>query len=1014
MLPVARLVFLVWCTMLLVPAAVYAQAAIAGTVKDASGAVLPGVTIEASSDRLIERIRTAVTDGSGQYRIIDLPGGTYVVTFSLPAFQTVRRDDIQLIGAFTATVDVELQPGNVTEVVTVSGTAPIVDVQSPRRQQTLDHEIINALPVSRTYFGLAALTPGIEIFGSAQDAGGINAGQVTSYTGYGGASRARAPGTARLGEGRLLVDGVSVGGSAGGSGTGYYTADVTTAQEVSLTITGGLGESEVSGPVFNVVPRTGGNTARGTFLYNFANGAFQDDNRTDDILTLNPTLRKQDEFIKYQEFNGSFGSAIRKDRIWYYVAARHLINDQYASNMWFNKNAGDSTKWLYEPDYTRPAFSDRRQRNASIRLTVQLTSKQKMNLFWDEQSNPALNRGGGTGTSTLANASPEASMTSNGSPQRVSQVTWQSPRSNRLLLEASGNRTYTKYGNYERPDNPHLIRVTETLQPVQGGTIPLLSYRAQQASYTLGNSPRWQASASYVTGRHNLRVGYQGFYTQNDPDTYNTYDPDRLAYTFTNGLPSRVTQYLLGADTEQQQRVMSQSAYVQEQWTRRRLTVGAALRFDFAKSWYEDWTVGPDRWLPTEVTFKGGDSVTGFKDFTPRMSAAFDLFGDGTTALRFTLGRYLEAATNGARYVAQHPFNRLSSSTSRTWTDANGNYRVDCDLSIYTAAQDLRAVGGDSCGIPTITNFGTANLTSLTTTYEPELLGGWGVRPDDWNLSLSVQRQLFARVSAEVAYTRRMFGLYPVDDNLSVTPADYLTYSLTAPVDSRIGPASGRVLTDLWALSQEGRLRGTSTLRRRPIDSEHGGQSDYWHGVDVTMNARMQRNLTFRGGVSVGREVNDTCNVRPDNPSQRNCHIADPFQPRVSVLGMYTIPRIDVQLSGTYQGRPGAERSVNVNVPVAQTGLPAGTFTTTTVLTNFLETGEMFGERIDEVDLKVAKVLRLMGKRVTAGFEVYNALNSSDALTYNNTYSLTGTNAWGQPLSLVSPRYAKFSMDIDF
>jgi len=460
--------------------------------------------------------------------------------------------------------------------------------------------------------------------------------------------------------------------------------------------------------------------------------------------------------------------------------------------------------------------------------------------------------------------------------------------------------------------------------------------------------------------------------------------------------------------------VMSQSGYVQEQWTRRRLTVGAAMRFDFAKSWYEDWTVGPDRWLPTQVTFKGGNSVTGFKDLTPRMSAAFDLFGDGKTALKFTAGRYLEAATNGARYVAQHPFNRLSSSTSRTWTDANNNYRVDCDLSIYTVAQDLRASGGDSCGIPTITNFGTANLTSLTTTYEPELLGGWGVRPDDWNFSLSVQRQLFARVSAEVAYTRRMFGLYPVDDNLTVTPADYLRYSLTAPVDSRIGPASGRVLTDLWALSQDGRLRGTNTLRRRPIDSEQGGQSDYWHGVDVTVNARMQRNLTFRGGVSVGREVNDTCNVRPDNPSQRNCHIADPFQPRVSVLAVYTVPRIDVQLSGTYQGRPGAERSVNVNVPVAQTGLPAGTFTTTTVLTNFLETGEMFGERIDAVDLKVAKVLRLMGKRLTAGFEIYNALNSSDVLTYNNTYSLTGTNAWGQPLSLASPRYAKFSMDIDF
>ena len=1010
----ARALLLVVCTTVVIPTAAYAQASIAGTVKDTSGAVLPGVMVEAASDILIERVRTTVTNGSGQYQLIDLPGGSYAVTFSLPAFQTVKRENIELVGSFTATIDVELAPGNIAEVVTVSGSVPIVDVQSPRRQQTLGREIVNELPVSRTYFGLASLTPGIEVAGNAQDAGGINAGQVTSYTGYGGASRARLPGATRAGEGRLLVDGVSVGGSAGGSGTGYYTADVTTAQEVSLTISGGLGESEVSGPVFNVVPRTGGNTPRGTFLYNFTNNSFQSDNRTADLLALNPTLRKQDEFIKYQEVNGSFGSALRKDRVWYYFAARHLINDQYLSNMWFNKNAGDPTKWLYEPDYDRPAFSDRRQRNASVRLTVQLTSKQKMNIFWDEQSNPALNRGGGTGTSTLANSSPEASATSNGSPQRVSQVTWQSPRTNKLLLEASANRTYTKYGNYERPDNPRLIRVTETSQVVRGGTIPTFSYRSQQATYTLGNSPRWQTMASYVTGSHNFRVGYQGFYTENNPDTYNTFDPDRLAYSFTNGVPSRVTQYLLGADTDQAQRVMSQAGYVQDQWTRQRLTVGAALRFDYAKSWYEDWTLGPDRWMPIQVTFKGGDSVTGFKDFTPRFSAAYDLMGDGKTAVKFTMGRYLEAATNGGRYTAQHPFNRLSSSTARTWTDANGNYRVDCDLSIYNAQQDLRASGGDFCGIPSVTNFGAANLTSVTTTYEPELLGGWGVRPDDWDISLSVQRQILSRVSTEVAYNRRMFGLYPVDDNLNVTPADYLRYSLVAPVDSQIGPASGRVLTDLWAMSQDARLRGTNTLRRRPIASENGGQYDYWHGVDVNVNARLQRGLSFRGGVSVGREVNDVCNVHPDNPSLRNCHVADPFQPRVSMLAVYRIPRVDVQVSGIYQGRPGAERMVNVNVPVAQTGLPNGTFTTTTVLTNFLDTGEMFGERLNEMDVKIAKVVRLMGRRLTAGFEIYNALNSSDILSYNNTYSLTGTNAWGQPLSLQTPRYAKFSMDIDF
>src|SRR5689334_19484063 len=173
MFRLARTLILVVSMSAVLPVAAFAQASIAGTVKDASGAILPGVTVEAASDVLIERARTTVTNGSGQYQIIDLPGGTYAVTFSLPSFQTMKRDNVALIGSFTATIDAELSPGNIAEVVTVTANAPIVDVQSPRRQQTLDREIINELPVARTYFGLAALTPGIEVFGNAQDGGGI-------------------------------------------------------------------------------------------------------------------------------------------------------------------------------------------------------------------------------------------------------------------------------------------------------------------------------------------------------------------------------------------------------------------------------------------------------------------------------------------------------------------------------------------------------------------------------------------------------------------------------------------------------------------------------------------------------------------------------------------------------------------------------------------------------------------------------------------------------------------------
>ena len=992
----------IFASLLVLPATAYAQAAIAGTVKDATGAVLPGVTVEASSDALIERSRTAVTDGAGKYQIIDLVGGNYAVTFTLPSFTTVRREGIELTGSFTAVVDVEMRPGALAEVLTVTADAPVVDVQSPRRQQTLDREVITSLPVSRTFFGLAALTPGVQVFGNVQDAGGINAGQVNSFAAYGG----------RAGEGRLLVDGIGVGGSAGGSGTGYYTADIGNAQEVALTISGGLGEAETGGPIMNVVPRTGGNARRGQFYYNYANSSLQSDNRTSELLALNPNLRKQDEIIKFQEINGSFGGPIRRDRLWYYFTGRTQDNDQYQQNMWFNKNAGDPTKWHYEPDYSRPAFSDRNFDNASLRLTWQVTDRQKVNIFWDEQSNRGLQNGGGTGTSTIANSSPEASATSNGSPQRVSQVTWQSPRSNRLLLEGRFNRTYTKYGNYERSTNPHLIRVTETLQQFSGGSWPNLSYRSQQASYTLGNSPRWESLVSYVTGSHNFRIGYQGFLTLNEPETYNSFDPSRLAYTFTNGVPSRVTQYLVGYNLEKS-RVMSQAAYVQDQWTQRRLTIGGALRFDFAKSWYPEVTIGPDRFLPQAFTFAKGQSVRGFKDLSPRASVAYDVFGNGKTAARFNVGRYLDAATNGGRYTAQHPFNRLTPSTSRVWTDANSNYQVDCNLAIYNATQDLRAGGGDFCGIPTNTEFG--NLGTSSTIYDETLLEGWRIRPNDWQFGASVQQAILPRVSVELAYNRRLFGRAAIIENANVQNADYLRYALVAPVDERLGDASGRVLDDLWALSQAGRLRGTLTHIRRPTDDEV--QTNYWHGFDVTANARMRGGLTFRGGVSVGRSVTDTCAQLVDNPSRRNCHTADPFQPRISALGVYVVPWVDVQVSGTYLSRPGPERSITVAVPVAQTGLPAGTFTTTTVSTNFLDSGELYGERFDELDLKVAKVLRVRGRRATAGFEIFNVFNNSDVLAYNNAFSLTTTPPganWGQPTNIQPPRYARFSVQLDF
>src|SRR5256886_8934239 len=136
------------------PASAYSQAAITGVVKDASGAVLPGATVEAASPVLIEKIRSVVSDATGQYRIVNLLAGTYSVTFSLPGFSTVKREGIELTGSFVATVNGDLKVGALEETITVTGETPIVDVQSARVQQTVSKEILAAIPTSRNTNGL--------------------------------------------------------------------------------------------------------------------------------------------------------------------------------------------------------------------------------------------------------------------------------------------------------------------------------------------------------------------------------------------------------------------------------------------------------------------------------------------------------------------------------------------------------------------------------------------------------------------------------------------------------------------------------------------------------------------------------------------------------------------------------------------------------------------------------------------------------------------------------------------
>jgi hypothetical protein len=1004
--------------LVLAPPVVYAQASaqasIAGTVRDASGAVLPGVTVEAASPALIEKVRVATTDGSGQYRIIDLPPGTYSVTFSLAGFGTARREGVELSGAFTATQSVELRLGTLEETVVVTGESPLVDVQSARRQQVLDRELTNAIPSSRTYYGLATLVPGIVT--STNDVGGLAGPATVTFSVHGG----------RLSDGRLQVDGMGVGSTLGGGGVSFYSADISNAQEIVFTTSGGLGEAEVGGPVMSVVPRTGGNTYSGSFYFNLATEDMQSSNFTQELRDAGLTL--PNSMTRLWDLNGAFGGPILRDRIWFFQTIRYQGNRKYVTNMFFNQNAGDPTAWTYQPD-TKRAFNDGTWKNAALRLTVQPWRLHNFNIFWDEQTTRIDTIGGGTPTT-----SPEAAGTQDGHPYRARQITWRSPVTTRVLLEGGFSSNGGRWGGRERPHTyvdgrfvsgnatRGLIRVQE-----QDGPIPNLTYRSANWNSHLALSNRWRSSLTYVTGSHNFKVGQEGTFLINDQKSFT--NDHSLSYRFNSPCtlnagvaagtpcnwetgfltptPNRLT--MSGQPFDTRTRTGSQSLYAQDQWTFKRLTLQGALRYDYAFSRFLDQQVGPVRFIPNPIVLPAQDGVEGFHDINPRVGGTYDVFGNGTTSVKVNWGRYLEPASNAGRYTATNPLARIVTSTNRSWTDANRNLVPDCDL-LNPAAHDRRPTGGDFCGAWSDQNFGSS---VPGTNWDPELLHGWGVRPYDGQFGISMQRQLIGRTSIEVGYNRRWFGNFTVTDNLLVGPEDYDPYSIGVPQDPRLPGGGGYTIGDLWNITPD-KFGISQNLVRAA--SDYGNQIEYWHGVDVNILMRSRNGLSLQGGTSTGRRVEDECEVIVDNPSRRNCRVAEPFNTQVKALGSYIVPRIDVQLSATFQSRPGESLSANWNVPSAIVAQALGrplSGNAANVQIDVLDPWQRKQDRINQVDFRIQKIFRTGRLRTNVGLDLYNALNSAAVLDRQDNYN-PNTNAWLTPTSVLAARFVKISGQIEF
>jgi hypothetical protein len=993
---------------------------------------------------LIERVRAATTDGTGQYKIIDLRPGTYSVTFTLTGFNGLKRDNVELTGSSTATVNADMTVGSVAETVTVTGEAPSVDVQNTARSTVITSETQSALASGRSQYAYAALVPGVTLAGfsggNTQDVGGTGNMDITIFTVHG----------SRPFDNRLMINGLTARNLLAAGWASNFVPDMGASAEVTYDYSSGTADSYGSGFSINLIPKEGGNSFRGSIFATGVNGSWQSDNYSADLQALG--LSSPNKLKKLYDINPSIGGPIVKDRAWFFYSMRWQESTKYFAGAFENANLGDPTRWDYVPDLSEPGIDIKRMiPTTSVRLTWQATPRNKIGFSTDPQSR--------YWQSAAANQAPEVYPSWSFQHESFTTATYSSPITNKLLLDA-------RFGNHAEAFVDDCV---ESVSPACAGYGPSnrkfvdaitvhdlntnFRYHGNgYSNYFLGGSGglgiptiygsqhapfimQAQASLSYVTGSHAMKFGWQDDFGHSTNCNYD--NSAGLLYLF--GTPAVGQPHLdafghslVPVSLEQHALPICSTTYLtaemgiyaQDKWTVGRATINGGLRFDYFKNKFPAQHLGPSVWTPNrDVTLPETEHYD-MKDLTPRVGVVYDLTGDGKTAVKASWGKYMA----GGNPVDGNPIYNISNVVARSWTPSlpfghPNYYTPQCDLHNPNANGDCGAINNSAFG-----QVGTPSLTIDPATYT-----GWGHRFWSQEFSASIQREILPRVSADFGYFRRWYGNFLVVDNRAVTPADFTQYSIIVPNDARL-PRSGQVLGGFYEVNP---ALANSVDAYQTFTDKYGNQQEHWNGFDLTVNARPRSGVTLQGGLSWGRLSADFCEIEAALPetqtqygilaySRDDCRVVEPFQTQFKMLGTYLIPKVDVQFGVTFQSAPGHAQLASYFQTAPQAGLPslsgAGVrliqlipqtqptpFLISTAPT--LAGSSQYYPRANQLDFRVSKIFRLGGRyRATVNFDMANALNANDVLAFNQTYGP----AWTHPLNIMDGRLMKLSGQFDF